>query len=92
MTGGQGHVENEVLYKVEIPERAGALGNFLDFISPKWAITMTHYRSDGGRVGQVLFGVKVPEDERAEFEKCLDVCEYKYDNMSSNIAFKTLFG
>lgn len=92
MTGGQGHVENEVLYKVEIPERAGALGNFLDFISPKWAITMTHYRSDGGRVGQVLFGVKVPEEERDEFEKCLDGCEYKYDNMSSNIAFKTLFG
>jgi threonine dehydratase len=92
MTGGQGRVENEVLYKVEIPERAGALGNFLDFISPRWAITMTHYRSDGGRVGQVLFGVQVPEQERKDFEHCLDGCGYKYDNMSSSIAFKTLFG
>ena len=92
MTGGQGRVENERLYKVEIPERAGALGNFLEFISPKWSISMTHYRSDGGRVGQVLFGVQVAEEEREAFEECLDGCGYKYDDMSSNIAFKTLFG
>jgi len=91
MTGGRVKVENEVLYKVEIPERAGALGNFLDFISPKWAITMTHYRSDGGRVGQVLFGIQVPDAERNEFEKCLNECEYSYDDMSSNIAFQTMF-
>jgi len=92
MTGGQGRVENERLYKVEIPERAGALGNFLEFISPKWSISMTHYRNDGGRVGQVLFGVQVAEEEREVFEECLDGCGYKYDDMSSNIAFKTLFG
>ena len=92
MTGGQSKVPNERLYKVEIPERAGALGNFLDFISPKWSISMTHYRNDGGRVGQVLFGVQVPEDEREDFEKCLDGCGYKHDDMSGNVAFKTRFG
>ena len=92
MTGGRGRVENERLYNVEIPERAGALGNFLDFISPRWSISMTHYRSDGGQVGKVLFGVQVAEGERKEFETCLESCGYKYSDMSSNVAFKTLFG
>lgn len=92
MTGGRGRVENERLYNVEIPERAGALGNFLDFISPRWSISMTHYRSDGGQVGKVLFGVQVAEGERKEFEACLESCGYKYSDMSSNVAFKTLFG
>jgi threonine dehydratase len=36
--------------------------------------------------------VQVAEEEREVFEECLDGCGYKYDDMSSNIAFKTLFG
>ena len=92
MTGGKARVKDERLYSVEIPERAGALGNFLDFISPKWSISMTHYRADGGQVGKVLFGVQVTENDREEFEKCLELCGYKYVDMTSNVAFRTLFG
>ena len=32
------------------------------------------------------------EEEREDFEKCLDGCGYKHDDMSGNVAFKTLFG
>ena len=65
MVGGAANVENERIYKVEIPERAGALDAFLSAMSPKYTITMTHYRGDGGQVGNTLFGIKVEKGEEA---------------------------
>ena len=64
MVGGAANVENERIYKVEIPERAGALDAFLSAMSPKYTITMTHYRGDGGQVGNTLFGIKVEKGAR----------------------------
>ena len=54
MVGGSANVDDERIYKVEIPERAGALDVFLAAVSPAFQITMTHYRSDGGQVGNTL--------------------------------------
>jgi threonine dehydratase len=59
MVGGSANVDDERIYKVEIPERAGALDAFLAAVSPAFQITMTHYRSDGGQVGNTLFGLRV---------------------------------
>jgi len=92
MVGGTGAVENERLYKVEIPERAGALDNFLDYISPRWKITMTHYRSDGGRLGQVLFGIQVYPSDLEVFEEVLNDTGYTFTDMTENPAFKILYG
>ena len=92
MVGGSTVVENERCYKVEIPERAGALDTFLESISPKYTISMTHYRSDGGQKGQVLFGMQVPDDELEEFEACLESTGYTYEDMTENTAFNLLYG
>mmetsp|Transcript_10581 Transcript_10581/g.16926 ORF Transcript_10581/g.16926 Transcript_10581/m.16926 type:complete len:668 (+) Transcript_10581:376-2379(+) len=92
MVGGATGIADERCYKVEIPERAGALDTFLEFMSPKYTITMTHYRSDGGQKGQVLFGMQVPAAEFAAFEECLESTGYTYEDMTKNKAFSVLYG
>lgn len=92
MVGGATGVANERCYKIEIPERAGALDAFLERISPKYTITMTHYRSDGGQKGQVLFGMQVPAAELEAFEACLESTGYAYEDMTENKAFSVLYG
>jgi len=47
--GGRSTVGDEVLCRFTFPERPGALMNFLDSFSPRWNITLFHYR------GQVCF-------------------------------------
>ena len=92
MVGGAANVENERIYKVEIPERAGALDAFLSAMSPKYTITMTHYRGDGGQVGNTLFGIKVEKGEEAGVREALESTGYAFEDMTSNVAFNVLYG
>lgn len=91
LTGGASSIPNERLYNVAIPERAGALANFLDFISPRWNVSMTHYRAGGQREASVLVGIQVPDNELAEIEASLDGCGYEYSCLQSNAAYNMLF-
>lgn len=43
--GGRSNVEDELLCRFIFPERPGALMNFLDCISPRWNISLFHYRA-----------------------------------------------
>jgi hypothetical protein len=43
--GGQTQVDHELLYRFVFPERPGALMQFLEMFSPRWNITLFHYRS-----------------------------------------------
>ena len=43
--GGRTNVENELLCRFTFPERPGTLMKFLDAFSPRWNITLFHYRS-----------------------------------------------
>jgi threonine dehydratase len=92
MVGGSANVEDERIYKVEIPERAGALDTFLAAVSPAFQITMTHYRSDGGQVGNTLFGVKVSRGDRAKLEEAIASTGYAFEDMTSNAAYNMLYG
>lgn len=49
----------EHIYQVIFPERAGALKEFLSAISPRWNVTLFHYRNTGNRESSVLLGVQV---------------------------------
>lgn len=46
--GGRSTVQNEILCRFIFPERPGALMKFLDAFSPRWNISLFHYR---GQVG-----------------------------------------
>ena len=92
MVGGSANVDDERIYKVEIPERAGALDAFLAAVSPAFQITMTHYRSDGGQVGNTLFGLRVGRGDRAELEEAIESTGYAFEDMTSNAAYNMLYG
>ncbi|KAF3548479.1 hypothetical protein DY000_02003816, partial [Brassica cretica] len=46
LMGGRSSVEEEVLCRFTFPERPGALMNFLDSFSPRWNISLFHYRAE----------------------------------------------
>lgn len=43
--GGRSNVENELLCRFIFPEKPAALVKFLDVISPRWNISLLHYRA-----------------------------------------------
>ena len=47
--GGRSNAKDELLCRFIFPERPGALMKFLDALSPRWNISLFHYR------GQVVF-------------------------------------
>ena len=49
--GGRSNVQNEVLCRFIFPERPGALMKFLDSFSPRWNISLFHYRGQVGTSG-----------------------------------------
>lgn len=58
---------NEVLCRVEFPERPGALLKFLMSLGGRWNISLFHYRNHGAAYGRVLVGFQVPKGEMKEF-------------------------
>ena len=54
-----GTIPNERIYQITFPEKPRALQNFLAVISPKWNVTLFHYRTTGNRESSVLLGLQV---------------------------------
>ncbi|GMY25069.1 threonine dehydratase biosynthetic, chloroplastic [Fagus crenata] len=46
LMGGRSTVQNEILCRFIFPERPGALMKFLDALSPRWNISLFHYRGE----------------------------------------------
>ncbi len=62
MVGGKSaYLQNERLFRMEFPERSGALGDFLDYVGSNWNISLFHYRSHGSDRGRVLVGLQIPD-------------------------------
>ncbi|CAF1935700.1 unnamed protein product [Brassica napus] len=90
LMGGRSSVENEVLCRFIFPERPGALMKFLDSFSPRWNISLFHYRAEGAAGANVLVGIQVPENEMEEFRNRAQVLGYEYVLVSEDINFKLL--
>lgn len=65
----------ERIFQVEFPERPGALRAFLPTLSPRWAITLFHYRRSGNRTSAVLIGIEVQGKDGEEFAKAVKKLE-----------------
>lgn len=89
MVGGHGpQIRDELLYRFEFPERAGALLHFLTQMSDRWNISLFHYRNHGAAYGRVLMGIQVPAEERGEFQEFLDGLGLKYWDENGNQAYE----
>lgn len=91
MVGGRASgITDERIFRFEFPERPGALQTFLQAVGKRWNISLFHYRNHGAANGQVLAGLQVPADEKAEFQEFLKGLGYDYWDESNNPAY-TLF-
>ena len=94
MVGGHApdSVNDERVYRVEFPERPGALAKFLSGLGQDWNISMFHYRNHGAAYGRILVGVQVPRSERRAFEKVLDNIGYRHWDETENQAYQLYLG
>ncbi|KAK9289616.1 hypothetical protein L1049_007773 [Liquidambar formosana] len=90
LMGGRSNVENELLCRFVFPERPGALMKFLDALSPRWNISLFHYRGQGETGANVLVGIQVARTDMDEFLDRANSLGYDYAVESSNEAFQLL--
>jgi len=88
MVGGRNHsLSNEWVYRIQFPERPGALREFLDQLSEKWNITLFHYRNHGADYGRVLAGFDIQAEDAEALETCLRKLGFKYIEETANPAY-----
>ncbi len=94
MVGGHAPAElrDERVYRVEFPERPGALLRFLTGLGQRWNISMFHYRNHGAAYGRILVGVQVPRGERGAFDKVLKGINYRFWEETGNRAYQLYLG
>ncbi|OMO84054.1 hypothetical protein COLO4_22266 [Corchorus olitorius] len=90
LMGGRLDVENEVLCRFTFPERPGALMKFLDAFSPRWNISLFHYRGQGETGANVLVGIQVAKSEMEEFLHHADSLGYDYELVTDDKNFQLL--
>ena len=93
MVGGRAPgLSDERLFRIEFPERPGALLNFLSRLGDQWNISLFHYRNHGAAHGRVLVGLQVPRRERAENRRVLDEIGYPWWEESENPGYELFLG
>lgn len=94
MVGGHKptHVEHELLYRFEFPERPGALMKFLNKLGGRWNISMFHYRNHGAAYGRVLVGMEVPPEDREKVNHYLNELGYTWFDETKNPAYTLFLG
>jgi threonine dehydratase len=79
LVGGRNpELSDERILRFSFPERPGALRRFLTRLSPHFDISLFHYRSQGGDIGRVLVGIRVPRGEEHAFASFLAELDYPY--------------
>ncbi len=93
LVGGHSpHAAGERLFRVELPERAGALMAFLTAMEPEWNISLFHYRNHGADVGRVLVGMQVPDDGTADLAAFFDRYGYRFSEETAHPAYSMFLG
>ena len=89
MVGGRhANIGEELLYRVEFPERPGALMAFLISLGEKWNISLFHYRNHGAAYGRVLVGFQAAKREEKAIEKVLGDVGYRFYSETANPAYQ----
>eukprot|EP00613_Pedinella_sp_CCMP2098_P001741 CAMPEP_0171616530 /NCGR_PEP_ID=MMETSP0990-20121206/13520_1 /TAXON_ID=483369 /ORGANISM="non described non described, Strain CCMP2098" /LENGTH=605 /DNA_ID=CAMNT_0012180789 /DNA_START=28 /DNA_END=1846 /DNA_ORIENTATION=- len=93
LAGGAAPGLREDLFRIEFPEKPGALRSFLDGLGDAFNISLFHYRSTGTVTGGVLVGVDLgppSEKGREAFEKVVVgdlgwACVCETDNIAAKL-------
>ena len=87
LVGGRGHLEDERLFRVEFPERPGALLTFLEKLGQQYNISLFHYRNHGAAEGRVLLGLQSRTDH-ADLIAALSDINYPFVEITDNIGYQ----
>lgn len=90
MVGGQAprEVGAERVYRVEFPERPGALLRFLSGLGRRWNISLFHYRNHGAAYGRILVGVQAGPGDARELGERLAEIGYRFWDETDNRAYQ----
>ncbi|CAD5168853.1 unnamed protein product [Musa acuminata subsp. malaccensis] len=88
--GGRSNVQDELLCRFIFPERPGALMKFLDSFSPRWNISLFHYRAQGETGANVLVGIQVSKADMKEFKIGAQNLGYEFTYEMNNEAYRLL--
>ncbi|MFK7830016.1 MAG: threonine ammonia-lyase, biosynthetic [Congregibacter sp.] len=94
MVGGQASpsLGEERVYRVEFPERPGALLKFLSGLGQRWNISLFHYRNHGAAFGRILVGMQVASKERKQVREQLEDIGYRFWDETENAAYHLYLG
>ena len=94
MIGGRqpDDIGEEIVFRVEFPERPGSLLQFLNALGNEFSITLFHYRNHGAAYGRILVGMQVPPGKRAQLRKALLRLGYPFREESDNPAYLEYLG
>ena len=89
MVGGRAPISGgEQVYRFEVPERPGALINFLRKLRRGWNVSLFHYRFHGADVGRVLVGFQLPDSDSGGLERVFAKIGYPYWKVENNPAYE----
>ena len=94
MIGGRqpDDIGEEIVFRVEFPERPGSLLQFLNALGNEFSITLFHYRNHGAAYGRILVGMQVPPGKRAQLRRALLRLGYPFWEESDNPAYREYLG
>ncbi len=78
----------ERVFRVEFPERPGALMKFLDALGSDFNISMFHYRNHGAAYGRILVGFTDSDQDRSKLIARLDQVGFRYWEETENPAYQ----
>ncbi len=90
LIGGHADLTNERLFRVEFPERPGALLTFLERLGPTHNITLFHYRNHGAAEGRVLVGLEATDAQQNPdgLIETLESISYPYAEITDNLGYQ----
>jgi len=89
MVGGQTPciTGTELVFRVQFPERPGALLKFLNALGNDFDISLFHYRNHGAAYGRILVGFRLEERRRSALLKVLAGVGYPHWEETNNPAY-----
>ena len=91
-----GHISNnnpvEQIFRIEFPEKPGALTNFLSHLPQALNISLFHYRNHGSDMGRVLIGLQVERSKNNSVLNFLNTVGYSYCDETKNLAYNLFLG
>lgn len=83
---------DELVFRVEFPERPGALLRFLNALGTDFDISLFHYRNHGAAFGRILVAFNVSQGRRAALRSALASVGYRYWDETDNPAYRSYLG